>query len=73
MNAVYKKVGVNTEPPGDTVVGAWISPDGHYAFVEFRTPEEATTGLNALSGGGVKIMGYTLKTGRPKQFTQTIA
>ena len=66
-------MGVNSELPGDTVVGSWISPDGHYAFVEFRSPEEATKGLQNLSGGGVKIMGQTLKTGRPKQFNQTIA
>jgi len=38
-------MGVNSELPGDTVVGSWISPDGHYAFVEFRSPEEATKGL----------------------------
>ena len=45
------------KPAGDTIIGSWISPDGHYAFVEFRNPEEATKGLQSLSGGGVKIMG----------------
>jgi len=27
---------------GNPVVGCWISGDGHYAFVDFRTPDEAT-------------------------------
>jgi hypothetical protein len=27
---------------GNPVVGAWISGDGHYAFVDFRTADEAT-------------------------------
>ena len=30
--------------PGEPVISAWVSPDGHYAFVEFRTAEEATKG-----------------------------
>lgn len=41
-------MGINTEKPGDSIVQAWISPDGHYAFVDFRTPEECTAGF-ALS------------------------
>ena len=31
--------------PGNPVVSAWISSDGHYAFVEFRTAEEANDGF----------------------------
>lgn len=46
--------------PGNSIVSAWISNDGsiiifyislkhfklgHYAFVEFRTPEEANNGF----------------------------
>lgn len=27
------------------IVGSWISGDGHYAFVDFRTPDEATQGF----------------------------
>ncbi len=42
---------------GEPIIGAWIAPDGHYAFVEFRTPEEATKGLNSLQGGNVKVYG----------------
>lgn len=56
----------NTFPPGDPIVSAWISPDGHYAFVEFRTPEETNHGfiLNNIS-----ILGQQLKVGRPKTYS----
>ena len=47
------------------VIGAWISPDGHYAFIEFRTAEEATKGFIL---NGFKIMGVPLKIGRPKTY-----
>jgi splicing factor U2AF 65 kDa subunit len=30
---------------GNPVTGAWISGDGHYAFVDFRTADEATQGF----------------------------
>jgi splicing factor U2AF subunit len=33
------------EEPGNPVVSAWISSDSHYAFVEFRTAEEANIGF----------------------------
>ena len=36
LNAAMKQLGVCSSPQG-TVVGCWISTDGHYAFVEFRT------------------------------------
>ena len=47
------------------VIGAWVSPDGHYAFVEFRTAEEATKGFIL---NGFKIMDVPLKIGRPKTY-----
>ena len=31
---------------GNTVVSSWMSTDGHYGFVEFRTAEEANLGFN---------------------------
>jgi len=33
------------EEPGNPVVSTWISSDGHYAFVELRTAEEANHGF----------------------------
>ena len=47
-------------------MSAWISSDGHYAFVEFRTPEEANQGF-ALNN--IAIMGQPLKVGRPKTYS----
>lgn len=49
-------MGINTEPEGNSILNSWISADGiflltsiifigNYAFVEFRTPEEATNGF----------------------------
>jgi hypothetical protein len=31
---------------GMPVVSSWISTDGHYGFIEFRTPQEANLGFN---------------------------
>jgi splicing factor U2AF subunit len=42
------------EEPGNPVVSAWISSDGHYAFVEFRTAEEANIGFKLQ---GMNIQG----------------
>lgn len=60
---------INTDPPGDSIVSAWISPDGvgHYAFIEFRTAQEATNGT-ALNNAS--LFGYQLKLGRPKQYLE---
>jgi len=56
--------------PGDPVLSAWISTDGHYAFVEFRSAEEANNGflLNTIS-----ILGQPLKVGRPKTWAGTMS
>ena len=51
--------------PGEPVVSAWISSDGHYAFIEFRSPEEANNGF-ALNN--ISIHGHTLKVGRPNTY-----
>lgn len=50
-------------------MSAWISPDGvgHYAFIEFRTAQEATNGT-ALNNAS--LFGYQLKLGRPKQYLE---
>lgn len=44
-----KQLGFDT-PGVSTVIQAWISTDGHYAFVEFRTVEETNAALAHLSG-----------------------
>mmetsp|Transcript_20969 Transcript_20969/g.38835 ORF Transcript_20969/g.38835 Transcript_20969/m.38835 type:complete len:290 (-) Transcript_20969:983-1852(-) len=51
---------------GNPVLSAWISQDGHYAFVEFRSIEEAN---KAFSLNNYPILGQNLKVGRPKTYT----
>jgi len=57
---------VNDEetPP---VISAWVAPDGHYAFVEFVTPEGANRGFDLK---GLTLNGTILKVGRPKNYQQ---
>lgn len=66
MNALK----VTSSQSGDPILSAWISTDGHYAFVEFRTAEDASHGflLNNIS-----ILGQPLKVGRPKTYTGTFS
>ena len=45
------------------IVDAWISGDGHYAFVEFRTIREAHLGFNLTQ---ISIHGHALKVGKPR-------
>jgi splicing factor U2AF subunit len=45
------------------IVDAWISGDGHYAFVEFRTIKDAHLGFNLTQ---ISIHGHALKVGKPR-------
>jgi len=45
------------------IVDAWISGDGHYGFVEFRTIKDAHLGFNLSQ---ISIHGHALKVGKPK-------
>ena len=56
LNGALKKMEINTDG-GDSITSAWISPDGvgHYAFIEFRSAQDATAGL-ALNGAS--LFGY---------------
>jgi len=47
------------------VISTWLSSEGKFGFVEFRTPEEATSGLML---DGCNFMGRTLRLGRPKDY-----
>lgn len=55
---------------GDPVLSAWISTDGHYAFVEFRSAEEANNGFLL---NNVMILDQPLKVGRPKTYTGALS
>eukprot|EP00922_Rhytidocystis_sp_ex-Travisia-forbesii_P063341 GHVS01094247.1.p1 GENE.GHVS01094247.1~~GHVS01094247.1.p1 ORF type:complete len:428 (+),score=89.16 GHVS01094247.1:79-1284(+) len=51
--------------PGPSIIKVWISTDSHYAFVEFRTVQEAS---NAMRLNGLSCLGIALRIGRPKTF-----
>lgn len=50
---------------GNPIVNSWISTDGHYGFIEFRTAAEAHLGFNLQ---GMSFQGSELKIGRPKAY-----
>ena len=60
-----KQLGLCTHPQG-CVVSVWVSTDGHYAFSEFRSIEEAQAAIQYLNG--MQIGSYALKIGRPKGY-----
>jgi len=65
LNQVSQAVKVNSLP-GEPVLGATMGGGGLFAFVEFRTAEEAANGLRL---NGVELLGCQLKVGRPKGYT----
>lgn len=66
LNDAIQQRRLNLEP-GNPVVQARINHVGHFAFVLFRSKEEAT---NALQLSGLPCMGNTLKMDRPKGYAQ---
>merc|ERR1712137_1119669 len=65
LNQVAQAVKVNSLP-GEPILGATMGGGGLFAFVEFRTAEEAANGLRLNS---VELLGSQLKVGRPKGYT----
>jgi hypothetical protein len=65
LNATLREMGtrVNVFQSTDPIVGLWIAGDGHYAFADFRSAQEAT---EAFALNQVKVQGQYLKIGRPK-------
>ncbi|PWN39513.1 hypothetical protein IE81DRAFT_23355 [Ceraceosorus guamensis] len=52
--------------PGEPCMSVQVNPDKGWAFLEFRTPEEAT---NAMGFDGIIFQGASLKIRRPKDYT----
>ena len=65
LNSALMKLKPNLFYNGSPIVNCWISSDGHYAFIEFRTIEEANAGFIL---NGYKILDKPLKIGRPKSY-----
>eukprot|EP01038_Epipyxis_sp_PR26KG_P005947 gene5947-8196_t len=66
LNAALKQLGVANNSPNGSVISCWVSTDGHYAFAELRTVDEANASLTYLTG--VQIGSFALKIGRPKGY-----
>ena len=49
--------------PYQPVKSVWISPDGHYAFVEFHSIEDTE---ECREVGKIRLLGYDLKIGKTK-------
>jgi splicing factor U2AF subunit len=56
-------------PAGESVVSVYLNLDKKFAFVEFRTPEEATTGLGL---DGIVMRGMTLRIKRPSDYNPSL-
>eukprot|EP00516_Mucochytrium_quahogii_P012040 CAMPEP_0203805826 /NCGR_PEP_ID=MMETSP0100_2-20121128/14471_1 /ASSEMBLY_ACC=CAM_ASM_000210 /TAXON_ID=96639 /ORGANISM=" , Strain NY0313808BC1" /LENGTH=282 /DNA_ID=CAMNT_0050714429 /DNA_START=400 /DNA_END=1248 /DNA_ORIENTATION=- len=82
LNLVLEKYNLNEVLNGSTeakatggkgaapVVGCKLSPDGSYAFVDFRTADQATAvmGLSHM----IPCAGHVLKFGRPKSYNLAV-
>ncbi|KAF4734602.1 hypothetical protein FOZ63_032015, partial [Perkinsus olseni] len=67
LNDGLMNMGANAMP-GRPIVHGWLGGDGLFAFVEFRTAEEASIALERLNGHQLKSYGVTIKVGRPKGY-----
>ncbi|KAJ8331891.1 hypothetical protein O5D80_000191 [Batrachochytrium dendrobatidis] len=65
----YEKLGLPKDP-GNAAVNAYINRERNYAFVEFRSPEEAT---RAMALDGSLFDGNILKVRRPKDYNPEAA
>ena len=63
--AVDKREGAIDVQAPDPVVSVQVNHDKSYAFVEFRSPEEA---ISAMSFDGIVFQGQALKIRRPKDY-----
>lgn len=68
--AAMGQMGLLRAGPGNPCTNAWLSPDARFAFVEFRSVEEATAALalNNLPIGAGAGGGQQLRVGRPKEY-----
>jgi len=62
LNRTIEYLHLNTSE-GGPVINAWVSMEGQYAFVQFRSVDETN---NALLLNGLPCLGQQLNVGRPK-------
>ena len=65
LNGAMKQMGISKDGQ-NSVITAWVAPDGHFAFAEVRTIEEANAAMLHLNG--VQCGQFALRIGRPKGY-----
>ncbi|KAJ9094185.1 hypothetical protein QFC19_008036 [Naganishia cerealis] len=65
FNHKMSEQGFASNLPGDPVVAVQLNHEKSYAFIEYRTPEEATA---AMAFDGIIFQGTPLKIRRPKDY-----
>jgi hypothetical protein len=65
FNATVISLGITTPQP---VMSVWISGEGTFCFVEFRSIVDCTTCLQLLQG--ISLGGRTLRIGRPSEYAE---
>jgi splicing factor U2AF 65 kDa subunit len=65
MNAQFIASGIFAANPGPPVVDTSVANDGAYAFIELRTPQEATM---SMAFDGLVFQGQALRVRRPKDY-----
>lgn len=68
LNGAMKQIGISKDGQ-NSVITAWVAPDGHFAFAEMRTIEEANAAMLHLNG--VQCGQLPLRIGRPKGYNGT--
>eukprot|EP00290_Baffinella_frigidus_P030825 CAMPEP_0180235224 /NCGR_PEP_ID=MMETSP0987-20121128/29101_1 /TAXON_ID=697907 /ORGANISM="non described non described, Strain CCMP2293" /LENGTH=525 /DNA_ID=CAMNT_0022201307 /DNA_START=53 /DNA_END=1630 /DNA_ORIENTATION=+ len=62
--------GLSSGIPGVPIADIWLSAQGTFGFVEFRSDEECTNGLNL---NGVMFQGRALRVARPADYVDPFA
>ncbi|KAJ3338144.1 U2 small nuclear RNA auxiliary factor 2 [Gonapodya sp. JEL0774] len=69
FNSNLVNMGLVASNVGNPCMAAQINAEKNYAFVEFRTPPEATA---AMAFDGITFMGQSLKIRRPKDYVPPV-
>ncbi|KAF8518975.1 hypothetical protein BU17DRAFT_76009 [Hysterangium stoloniferum] len=65
FNDKMKEMNIGTGAPGDPVLAVQVNYEKNYAFVEFRSAEDATA---AIAFDGIMFLSVPLKIRRPKDY-----
>uniref|UniRef100_A0A6B2LAE5 RRM domain-containing protein n=1 Tax=Arcella intermedia TaxID=1963864 RepID=A0A6B2LAE5_9EUKA len=69
FNTAMANASVSTQP-GSPVLSATINREKAYAFIEFRSSEEASAGMSL---DGITLQGHALRVRRPKDYQPVVS